>query len=56
MSKNTPKTELIYQKSKPIDHLSLFDGLSLMIKEQKNAALQAPHSAAAAVPEKLKGD
>ncbi len=44
MSKNTPKTELIYQKSKPIDHLSLFDGLSLMIKEQKNAALQVKRS------------
>ena len=33
--KNTPKTELLFKKSKPIDHLSLFDGLSLMIKEQK---------------------
>ena len=44
MSKNTPKTELTYQKSKPIDHLSLFDGLSLMIKEQKNAAFEVERS------------
>ena len=44
MFKNTPKTELTYQKSKSIDHLSLFDGLSLMIKEQKNAALQVKRS------------
>tara|TARA_B100001093_G_scaffold414968_1_gene405231 strand:+ start:1787 stop:2530 length:744 start_codon:yes stop_codon:yes gene_type:complete len=44
MSKNTPKTELLYKKSKPIDHLSLFDGLSLMIKEQKNAALEVKKS------------
>ena len=44
MFKNTPKTELLYQKSKPIDHLSLFDGLFLMIKEQKNAALEVKRS------------
>ena len=44
MSKHTPKTELLYQKSKPIDHLSLFDGLSLMIKEQKNATLEVKRS------------
>lgn len=44
MSKNTPKTELLYQKSKPIDQLSLSDGLSLMIKEQKNAALEVKRS------------
>ena len=44
MSKNTPETELLYQKSKPIDQLSLFDGLSLMIKEQKNAALEVKKS------------
>ena len=40
MSKNIPKTELLYKKSKPIDHLSISDGISLMIKEQKNAALE----------------
>ena len=44
MSKNTPKTELLYQKSKPIDHLNLSDGLSLMIKEHKNAALEVKRS------------
>lgn len=44
MSKNTPKTELLYQKSKPIDHLSLFNGLFLMIKEQKNAAFEVKRS------------
>ena len=44
MSKNTPETELLYQKSKPIDQLSLFDGLSLMIKEQRNAALEVKRS------------
>ena len=44
MSKNTPKTELLYQKSKPIDHLSLANGLSLMIKEQKDAALEVKKS------------
>ncbi len=44
MSKNISKTELLYQKSKPIDHLSLFDGLSLMIIEQKNAALEVKRS------------
>ena len=44
MSKNTPETELLYQKSKPIDQLSLFDGLSLMIKEHRNAALEVKRS------------
>ncbi len=40
MSENIPKTELLYQKSKPIDHLSTFKGISLMIREQKNASLE----------------
>ena len=44
MSKNTPKTELLYQKSKTIDRLSLSHGLSLMIKEQKDAALEVKRS------------
>lgn len=44
MSKNTPKTELLYEKSKPIDRLSLSHGLSLMIKEQKDAALEVKRS------------
>ena len=45
MSKNIPKTELLYKKSKPIDHLSLSEGISLMIKEQKNAALEVKKAA-----------
>ena len=44
MSKDIPNTEILYQKSKPIDHLSVFDGISLMIKEQKNAALEVKRS------------
>jgi len=32
------KTELLYQKSKPIDQLSLKDGINLIVNEQKNAA------------------
>ena len=44
MSKNISKTELLYQKSKPIDHLGLFDGLSLIIKEQNNAVLEVKKS------------
>jgi N-acetylmuramic acid 6-phosphate etherase len=44
MSQNTPKTELLYQKSKPIDHLSLSDGISLMVQEQKNAASEVKKS------------
>ena len=44
MSKNIPKTELLYLKSKPIDHLCILDGLSLMIKEQKNAAFEVKRS------------
>ena len=44
MFKNISKTESLYNKSKPIDHLSLIDGLSLMIKEQKNAALEVKRS------------
>ncbi len=34
------KTEFLYQKSKPIDHLSLIDGIDLIINEQKNAAVE----------------
>ena len=44
MFKNTPKTELLYQKSKPIDCLRLAHGLSLMIKEQRDAALEVKRS------------
>ena len=39
MHNNIPKTELLYKKSKPIDHLSVTDGIILMINEQKKAAI-----------------
>jgi N-acetylmuramic acid 6-phosphate etherase len=44
MSKNIPKTELLYKKNKPLDQLSISDGISLMIQEQKNAALEVKKS------------
>ena len=40
MFKNIPKTELLYKKSKPIDHLSISDGILLMADEQKKAAIE----------------
>ncbi|MDA9882282.1 N-acetylmuramic acid 6-phosphate etherase [Alphaproteobacteria bacterium] len=40
MKKNIPKTEQIYKKSKPIDHLSVSDGILLMANEQKKAAIE----------------
>ena len=40
MSQNIPKTELLFKKSKAVDHLSLLDGISLMIQEQKKSALE----------------
>jgi N-acetylmuramic acid 6-phosphate etherase len=39
MSKNIPQTEQSYKKSKPIDHLSTFEAISLMIKEHRGASL-----------------
>ena len=39
MSKNTPKTELLYQKSKPIDQLSGLDGILLIVEEQRKASI-----------------
>ena len=45
MSKNIPKTELLYHKSKPIDHLSISESISLMIKEQKNASAEVKKAA-----------
>ena len=38
MTRHISKTELLYKKSKPIDHLSLGKGIALMVKEQKDAA------------------
>ncbi len=40
MPQNISKTELIYKKSKPIDHLSISDGIILMVNEQKKAAIE----------------
>lgn len=40
MNKNIPKTEQIYKKSKPLDHLSVSDGILLMVNEQKKAAIE----------------
>ena len=45
MYKNIPKTELIYKKNKPIDHLSSAEAISLMIQEQKNASLEVKKAA-----------
>ena len=39
------KTELLYQKSKPIDQLSLIDGINLIVNEQKNAAIDVKRAA-----------
>ena len=39
MSKDIPQTEQTYKKSKPIDHLSSADAISLMIKEHRRASL-----------------
>jgi len=38
MIKHISKTELLYKKSKPIDHLSLGNGITLMVNEQIDAA------------------
>ena len=39
MTRHISITELLYKKSKPIDHLSLSKGVTLMINEQKDAAM-----------------
>lgn len=38
MENNLSKTERLYQKTVPIDHLNIIDGINLMIREQKEAA------------------
>ena len=40
MKKFTSKTELLYQKSEPIDQINLIDGIHLMVDEQKKAAIE----------------
>ena len=39
MTSHISKTELLYKKSKPIDHLSVGKGITLMVNEQKDAAM-----------------
>jgi N-acetylmuramic acid 6-phosphate etherase len=39
MTKNIPQTEQTFKKSKPIDHLSSANAISLMIKEHRRASL-----------------
>ena len=38
MQQKAPKTEQLYQKSKPIDHLNINEGIKLMVQEQKMAS------------------
>ncbi len=45
MFKNIPKTELLYKKSKPIDHLSISDAVLLMADEQKKASIEVRKAA-----------
>tara|TARA_B100001057_G_scaffold354877_1_gene356867 strand:+ start:2171 stop:2911 length:741 start_codon:yes stop_codon:yes gene_type:complete len=45
MFKNIPKTELLFKKSEPIDHLSISESISLMIQEQKNASVEVKKAA-----------
>lgn len=40
MFKKAPKTELLFEKSKPIDYLSVSDGILLIADEQKQAAIE----------------
>ena len=44
MDKNIPQTEKLYKKSKPIDHLSISEGIMLLVNEQKKAALEIKKS------------
>ena len=37
MNEKIPKTECVFQKSKPIDELNVFDGITLMVDEQKKS-------------------
>ncbi len=39
MSQKLPRSELLYTKSKPIDHLNISDSILLMANEQKKAAI-----------------
>jgi N-acetylmuramic acid 6-phosphate etherase len=45
MSENISKTELLYKKSKPIDHLTISDAILLMADEQKKASIEVRKAA-----------
>lgn len=45
MNKNIPKTEQIYKKSKPIDHLNSAEAIPLMIREHRAASLEVNKAA-----------
>ncbi len=45
MRQNIPKTERVFQNSKPIDKLNIFDGITLIVNEQKKAALEVKKAA-----------
>ena len=45
MPQNIPKTELLFKNSKPIDSLSISEGISLMLQEQKDASLEVKKAA-----------
>lgn len=44
MEKNIPKTELLFKSSKPIDELTIEDGIQLMVNEHMNAAIEVRKS------------
>ena len=44
MDHTTPKTEILYSKTKPLDQLNTIDGINLMINEQQAAAIQVRKS------------
>ena len=45
MPQNIPKTELLFKNIKPIDILSISEGISLMVQEQSNASLEVKKAA-----------
>jgi len=53
VKKYTPKTELLYYKSKPIDKLSIKDSINLFVDEQKKSA-EAVKKSSNAIEEAIK--
>ena len=45
MPQNIPKTELLFKNSKPIDNLTISEGISLMVQEQGYASLEVKKAA-----------